>query len=129
MRPTHIALCILCLACLLAGCASRSQLAKIHAEKEQLKALVESEKRRSAELAARLETTTQRVAEAERELALASGGGRRPATSTLVKTELKSGGALPALEQWASSEPLLKYDRQAQLARVQIRVGYADDDH
>lgn len=131
MWPTHTAFRTgVCfgLACLLAGCASRSQLAKIHAEKEQLKALVESEKRRSAELAARLETTTQRVAEAERELALASSGGKRPATSTLVKTELKPGTAA-ALEQWAASEPLLKYDRNAQAAQVQIRVTYADDDH
>jgi len=117
------------LACALLGCASRTQIATINAEKEQLKAVVESEKRLNEDLAARLQSASQKAAEAERELALREGGGKTArSSSSLVNTEVKSKGAPGSLEQWAKGESLLKYDSRHRSARVQVKVEFSDDD-
>jgi hypothetical protein len=101
------------------GCASQSQLAKIQSEKEQLKALVESEKRLNEKLAAQLQSASQRVAEAERELALAAGG-KPVAKPHLVNTQLPAANARAPLDQWAVGQPLLKYDPSTRTARVKV---------
>jgi outer membrane murein-binding lipoprotein Lpp len=130
MQPKINLLCVtiaLVMACSLVGCASRSQLVKIQSEKEQLKALVEAEKRTNEQLATQLQTATQRAAEAERELALAHGG--KPATKpSLVKTRVPAGASPSTLEQWARSESLLKFDSLRRTAQVSVNVVYNSND-
>jgi hypothetical protein len=121
------------LAIALAGCTAQGQIAKIQSEKEALKSLVESEKRRNAELAVQLQAAAERVAEAERELAIAHSGGGRPSRNTspssLVNTQVGNrGDAATSLEQWSRSEPLLKFDPLHRTARVQLDLAFTGDD-
>lgn len=117
----------LTMVCSLVGCASRSQLVKIQSEKEQLKALVEAEKRTNEQLASQLQTVTQRVAEAERELALVHGG-KPAAKPSLVNARVPSGTSPGTLEQWARSESLLKFDSLRRTAHVSVSVAFNNSD-
>ena len=112
----------------LCGCASRSQLAKLSAEKEQLVAAIGSEKKLNLELASKLQSSTDRAAEAERELALLHGG--QPRSATLVNTPVRSSSSGSAsLEQWSRSQPLLKYDARQRAARVNLDLQFDTSDY
>jgi hypothetical protein len=113
---------------LLSGCAQRSQLAKLAAEKEQLVAAIESEKKLNADLAARLETTSQRAAEAERELAQLDAGKSGRGSAALASTPARSSTAPSSLEQFCRSQPLLKYDARQRVARVDLNVTFDEQD-
>jgi hypothetical protein len=102
-----------------AGCASRNQLTKLMAEKQQLVATIEAEKKENAELVARLQTTSDRAGEAERELALLHNG--KPGVSaSLVHAPIRSNPPQPSLEQWSRSQPLLRYSAAQRMAVVNV---------
>ena len=111
----------------LCGCASRSQLATLSAEKEQLVAAIGSEKKLNLELASKLQSSTDRAAEAEWELALLHGG--QPRSATLVNTPVRASSGSATLEQWSRSQPLLKYDARQRAARVDLDLLFDTSDY
>lgn len=115
----------------LCGCASRSQLARLASEKEQLVAAIESEKKLNTDLAARLQSASERAAEAERTLAQLDGGIPGRSSANLVNTPARSSSpssSSSSLEQWARSQPLLKYDARRRLAQVDIDLAFDEND-
>jgi len=132
MNPTARHACALAaLLVLLSGCASRSQLTKLAAEKEQLVAAIESEKKLNTDLAARLQTTSQRAAEAERELAQLDGGKSGRSSASLASTPARSSSSPSpsSLEQWSRAQPWLKYDARKRMARVDLNLAFDEQDH
>jgi outer membrane protein OmpA-like peptidoglycan-associated protein len=112
----------------LSGCASRSQLAKLAAEKEQLVAAIDSEKKLNADLSARLTSASDRAAQAERELAQLDGGKSARSAGSLVSTPSRSSSTATTLEQWSRSHSWLKYDSKRRVARVDLDVAFDDQD-
>jgi outer membrane murein-binding lipoprotein Lpp len=124
----------LCLALLLlgsasCGCASRQQLSQILTEKQQLVAQIDAEKKQNASLAARLQLADSRAAEAERELALLDGGKTPRSSASLVTTPARTSSPSTSLEQWARSQPLLKYDSRQRAARADLDLAFDNTDH
>src|SRR4051812_2317170 len=94
---------------LFSGCASPSQVARLAAEKEQLVAAIQAEKKLNTDLAVRLQSASERAAEAERELAQLDGGKPSRSPASLASTPARSSSvSSSSLEQWARSQPLLK---------------------
>jgi len=110
------------------GCASRSQLARLAAEKEQLVAAIESEKKLNTDLAVRLQSASDRAAEAERELAQLDGGKSGRSSASLASTPTRTSSSPSSLEQWSRSQPWLKYDARRKLARVELNVAFDEQD-
>ena len=116
-------------AVLFSGCASRSQLAKLAAEKEQLVAAIESEKKLNTDLAARLQSASDRAAQAERELAQLDGGKSTRSAASLASTPARSSSSsATSLEQWSRSYSWLKYDARRRLARVDVNLAFDEQD-
>lgn len=110
----------------LVGCAGSGQLAKIAAEKEQLVAAIESEKKLNSDLAARLQLASERAAEAERALALQHGDKPGGTSASLVNTPARRAKASSSLETWSRTQPLLKYDARRSAARVNLNLTFDD---
>lgn len=118
----------LALAVAISGCASRSQLAKLAAEKEQLVAAIDSEKKLNADLSNRLASASDRAAQAERQLAQLDGGKSARGAGSLVSTPSRSSSSATSLEQWSRAHAWLKYDAKRHLARVDLDVAFDDQD-
>lgn len=110
------------------GCASRSQLARLAAEKEQLVAAIESEKKLNADLSTRLASASDRAAQAERELAQLDGGKSNRSAGSLVSTPSRTSSSANSLEQWSRSHSWLKYDAKRRSARIDLDVAFDDQD-
>ena len=130
INPTARKALVAAVLVLLPGCASRSQLARLAAEKEQLVAAIESEKKLNSDLAARLQSTSERAAEAERELAQLDGGKSGRSSASLASTPARTSSlpSLSSLEQWSRSQPWLKYDSRKRLARVDLNLAFDEQD-
>lgn len=120
---SHFALALSLAVC---GCAGSGQLAKIAGEKEQLVAAIESEKKLNADLAARLQSASERAADAERALALQHGDKPGGTSASLVNTPARRAKASSSLETWSRSQPLLKYDARRSAARVNLDLAFDD---
>ena len=128
LKTLNHAACGLALTLLFCGCAQRSQLARLAAEKEQLVAAIESEKKLNSDLQSQLASAADRAAQAERELALLDGGKSPRGAGNLVSTPARSGSPASSLEQWSRSHSWLKYDARRRLARVDLDVAFDEQD-
>ncbi len=133
----HFQTAVLATLALLAGGCAAQKLGKVVAEKEQLLANVQEQKQANELLAEQLQTASERLAEAERDLALADAGRSPRSTNTNTVARSKSRTESPAkkpasssslsLEQLARQESLLQYDSRQRAARLGIEVEFDNE--
>lgn len=114
------------LAQLVTGCAS-SQIAKVQAEKEQLKAHLAEDKKTIDDLASQLADATQRAAEAERDLALTASGRAPTKRVDDVSANLMRSPSIVSAD-WTKNDALLKYDPLRKAAQAKLELQFSEND-